>query len=181
MASSEFVMGTLAGQQRPRPPYPPALKSVAIRSLAVTVMVVAPPKRAEGCVDLQDSVDDPQRVLHGRVVGTTDSIANQFEETGVHDLFGRELHRSAGRLVCQHKGAAVRVLVHTLINVAGVDADVVTGDPGYECPLRRDRPAFDMRFEEIGIIADELGRDLVAAVSQKLGCAYQCSDVGRQR
>src|SRR5437867_11551187 len=64
MAGSELVMGTLAGQQRPRPPYPPALKSDAIRTLAVTVMVVAPPKIADGCVDLQDSVDDPQRVLH---------------------------------------------------------------------------------------------------------------------
>src|SRR5437867_11847719 len=68
MAGSEFVMGTLAGQQRPRPPYPPALQSVAIRSLAVTVMVVAPPKRAEGRVDLQDSVHDLLLVRMVRVV-----------------------------------------------------------------------------------------------------------------
>jgi hypothetical protein len=42
----------------------------------------------------------------------------------------------------------------------------MTTYPGYQRPLCRDRPTLDVGFEEIGVIANEVGCGLVASVGK---------------
>src|SRR5262245_53280983 len=67
-----------------------------------------------------------------------------------------------------------------MTNVGWVDTYVVAGQSRNQGTLHRDRPTFDMRLKEISVVADEFRRALVASVSEELGGANQCRNMGCQ-
>src|SRR5262245_32216373 len=61
-AGGELVMGAFTREQRPGLADTPAAKRRSVGSLAVSVVVVAVPARTCRHIDLQDRIDDPERI-----------------------------------------------------------------------------------------------------------------------
>ncbi len=66
-------------------------------------------------------------------------------------------------------------------DVDGIDADVVALDAGDEEAVVGDGPGFDVRFEEVGVLLEELRGHQIAAVAREAGGADQARDIGGQR
>ena len=84
-------------------------------------MVVAAPAGAVGRLDLEDVVDDLQRVDDERIVGAADAVAHEFEEAGVDDLARLEVVLLAGGAVGDVDGAraACSVVMERLARAGG--------------------------------------------------------------
>src|SRR6266851_3605442 len=130
-------------------------------------MVVATPARTIGCLDLQHSINDLERVLNNGIVGAANPVTNQFEKPSVNDLLGGKFMPSARSLIGQKQCTAIWVFIGALMDISGIDANVVTAYSGYQSSLCRHSPTFDVRFEEISIVADKLGAVMVAAIGKE--------------
>src|SRR5262245_20454979 len=108
------------------------------------------------------------------------SITNQFEKPGVDDFLCRKFIAITGALIGHDQCSTIGILVCAMTDIAGVDADIVASHIRYERSLCRYRPTFDVRFEEIRILADEFGCAFVASIADKLGRAYQRRNVDGQ-
>jgi hypothetical protein len=171
MASGQFVVTAFAGQQWPRSSHTPSLVRAAPGALAVAVVVVPAPARTRWRFDLQHRIDHAQRISDDRVVGPANSVADQFEEAGVDDLFGWELIQFPKPLVCQDQRPAVRILMRAGRTVTRIDADVVAGYARNQSALRGDSPAFDVRFQKIGVIRTNSGVTSSPRVFWLLSCS----------
>src|ERR1700733_701576 len=99
VAGGQFVMGALAGEERPDAALAVGVERAAIGALAIAIPVVAEPAGTLGQVALEDGIDDFEGINHERVVGAADAVADQFEEAGVDNFAGFELIALAGRTV----------------------------------------------------------------------------------
>jgi len=152
-AGGQFVVSPFAGQERPGAARAPAIETRSIVALAVAVVVIAVPARAEGRVSFQHGIDDFQRVHDDGIVRSTDSVAHQFQESGVHDLFGGKGVLRFRRTVRQDQGPCIGILVRAAIgNTHRVDADVMPVYAWDEGALGRDRPGLHMALEEVGVV-----------------------------
>jgi hypothetical protein len=74
-------------------------------------MVVPPPARTIGCLDLQHSIHNAERILNNRIVRALDPVANQFEKPSVDDVVGGKLKASVASVCVERpKSALVRLL-----------------------------------------------------------------------
>src|SRR5437879_1116029 len=126
-------MTSLARQQRPRTPHAPSVIGVSVVALAITILVVAAPTGAEGCIDFEHVVHEAKGVVDERGVRAANSITNQFEKTGIDDCVGRKFRAITGALICQDYRSTIWIFVGTVIDVAGIDTDVVPGYSGDQC------------------------------------------------
>src|SRR5215471_726239 len=89
MSGGDFVMTALAGQQRPWSPLSPTGVGCTVFPLPEAVMVVAAPAGSIRRVHFEHCIDHAERILNDRIVRTTNTVANQFEKTGIDNLFRR--------------------------------------------------------------------------------------------
>jgi hypothetical protein len=87
----DFVVASLAGQQRPCATSAPIPKRLAVWPFAVAVVIVAAPTGAERRIDLEHGIHHAKGVPDDRVVRIADSVAHQFQKTGVHNIFRGKL------------------------------------------------------------------------------------------
>ena len=87
-ARGQFVVGALAGEQRPAAADPRAVKRRAILMLAIAIVVVAMPGGARRRLDLEQCVDDFDRVAHARVVGRAQAEAHQGQRVRADQMTG---------------------------------------------------------------------------------------------
>src|SRR5271156_6573205 len=175
-------MPALSRQQRPRTPAPPSDEGTAVVALSVAVVGVAAPAWTGGEFGLEDGVDDAQRILHQRIPGLADSVTDQFEKSAVNDLGGREIGLRARWTIANRHELARKAFVGVgVADVDGIDADVVALDARDQEAVVGDGPVFDVSFEEVGVLLEELRGDQVAAVACEAGCANQSGDIGGQR
>src|SRR5262249_28085816 len=125
MTACQFVMAAFARQQWPCTSDTPSVIGTAIIALSEAVMVVAPPTRPERCLDFQHRIDDTKRVLNNGIVSAPNSITDEFQEPRVDNCIGRKFKTISRTLVCQDQGSAIGIFVHTTIDDAWIDADVV--------------------------------------------------------
>src|SRR6267142_557159 len=111
MSGGDFVVTALAGQQRPWTPLSPTCVRSAVFSLAKAVMVVATAAGSIRRINFKHSIDHAQRILNDRIVRTTDPDTNQFEKTGIDDLFRRKFNTRAGRLIREYQRPVIWVLI----------------------------------------------------------------------
>src|ERR1051325_5402300 len=179
-SGGDFVMTTLASQQRPRTSLAPTVITGAIFSLPEAVVVVATPRWTMRRVDLDDGIDNAQRILNDWIVCAANSVSHQFQKTGVDDLFRRKLNARAGRPIRQCQGAAIWIFIRAIDRAGRIHAHVMTSDAWHESAFGRDGPPFDVRFKKVGIIANECGRNVVAAIGEELRGTDERGDVDRE-
>src|SRR5436190_338752 len=107
----DFVVTALAGQKRPGTPLSPTVVRSAIFSLAKAVMVVATPAGSIRGVHLDYRINYAQGILNDRIVRTANAITNQFEKTGIDDLFRRKFKPRARRLIREYQRPLIWVLI----------------------------------------------------------------------
>src|SRR5208337_5115431 len=153
----EFVMPALAAQQRPRASAAPSDKRAAVVELSIAVVRVAPPARTGREVGLQNGVDDAERILHQRIAGLANAVADQLEKSAVNDFRDGEFSLRAGRAIVNEDALAVDAFVGVRIaDVDGIDPDVVALDAGDAEAVVGDGPGFDVRLQEVGVLLEEL-------------------------
>src|SRR5260370_25448229 len=143
-------------------------------------MVVAPPTRTIWGLDLQHSINDAERVLNDGIGRAANPVTNQFEKPSVNDLLGGKFMPGARRLVWQKQCSGIWVFIGALMDISGIDANVVTAYSGYQSSLCRHSPAFDVRFEKISVVTNELGCTMVALIGKELSRTDQCRYMHRQ-
>ena len=126
-------MPALTGQQRPRTSAAPSDERAAVVELSIAVVGVAPPAWTRGEVGLQDGIDDADRILHQRIAGFANAVADQFEKSAVNDFRDGEFSLRAGRAIVNEDALAVDAFVGVgIADVDGIDPDVVALDAGDE-------------------------------------------------
>jgi len=156
-------VATLAGQQRPDASRAPPLIRTSIVALPVAIVVIAVPARTEGRFHFEHRVDNTERIHNDRVVGASNAVANQFEKTGVDDFLRRIDAACAGCAVGKGDLALIGIFVRLgIIHLLGMNPYVVARDAAEERALRGYGPAFDVAFEEVGILFEILRGGLVA-------------------
>src|ERR1019366_10031373 len=85
----ELVVGALTDEQGPRSTHAGAVERCAVFVLAVPIAVVAAPRGTVGRLDLQESIDDAQRVEDPRVTGLAKTKTNESERIRADDVDGR--------------------------------------------------------------------------------------------
>src|ERR1700746_744412 len=108
-SGSDLVVPAFTCQQGPRAPSAPAEKGVAVLSLAIAIMVIAPPAGAMGSFDLQHCVNNADRVVNDGIVRAANAVTNEFEETGINDFSRGKFVASARRLIVENQCSAVRI------------------------------------------------------------------------
>ena len=175
-------MSALSGQQRPRASAAPSEERAAVVALAVAVVSIAAPAWTGGEVGLEDGVDDAQRILHQRVAGFADAVADQLEKSAVNDFRDGKFCLRAGCAIVNEDALALDAFVGVGIgDVDGIDADVVALDAGDEEAVVGDGPGFDVRFEEVGVLLEELRGHEIAAVAREACGADEPGDIGGER
>ena len=111
----------------------------------------------------------------------TNSVTNQFEETGINNCVGRKFKTIAWTPVGQDERPAIGIFVCATMDFTGIDADVVPGYSRDQSPSRRDRPELDIGFKEVRIVSNEFGRCFITAVVEEFGRTYQCGNMDRER
>src|SRR5260370_1337911 len=96
------------------------------------------------------------------------------------DFIGVKFMPGARSLIGQKQCASIWVFIGALMDISGVDANVVTAYSGYQSSLCRHSPAFDVRFEKISVVANELGCTMVAPIGKELSRTDQCRYMHRQ-
>src|SRR5690349_20904482 len=119
-------MTSFPGQKGPCTTDAPTVKGQAVVTLAKTIVVVAVPAGTAWCIHLKYRIDHPNGVPDQGIMRVTNSITNQFEKAGIHDIFGRIFVTIARALIGQHQCSTIGILVNTLSNVAWVDANVMS-------------------------------------------------------
>src|ERR1051325_9832638 len=87
---SQLVVASLTRQQRPRTADTPAVIRGAILTLAEAVVIVTAPARTVRRVDLEYLINSTQRVLDQWIMGITNTIADEFEKSGINDRLCRK-------------------------------------------------------------------------------------------
>src|SRR5271166_2852446 len=182
----QLVVGAFQSQQRPRPSHAPTVERTSIVTLAIPVMVISFPARAEGHIHLEHGINHLERLLDQWVAGFTNSNSHQFQETSIHDVSRRVSVRSARRLIGQGQFSDIRVFVATgtVGAYCRINANVITGYSRDKRPLAGDCPLLDVRFEKIGVGSNEVGGVLVASRLKKIGGTDESRNIrgqGRRR
>ena len=94
-------------------------------------MVVATPAGAIRRVHFEHSIDHAKRILNDRIVRTTDPDTNQFEKTGIDDLFRGKFNTRAGRLIREYQRPVIWVLILAVDSATRIHANVVSGYAGH--------------------------------------------------
>src|SRR5271168_5249441 len=79
-------MAPFPGHNRPGASLSPAEKWSAVMPLPIAVVVISPPARPFGRIDLQRLVDHLQRIDDQRVIRAPYAVAHQLQKSGVHNL-----------------------------------------------------------------------------------------------
>ena len=77
-------------QKRPRPALAPSDVRASVLPLAVTIVIVTMPNRADRSVHLQYRINYLQRIHDQRIVGSSNPVAHELKEAGVDDAFCEE-------------------------------------------------------------------------------------------
>ena len=177
--SRDLVVPALACEQRPRAA---ARIGTAIVPLTVAVVVVAVPARTNGRVDLEDSINDTDRIHHDRIVCASDAVPHELEKPTVDDFLCRPFPGMARRNVAQAESRAVGVLGRCWIpHVHRQNAHVVAGDAGHERALRGHCPAINVLLQRVRVLLQEDRCLLVEALPGEAGRAHEGCNIGRQR
>ncbi len=107
VAGGEFVMRALAGEQRPGPADSGAVEGRPVRMLAIAVAIVAPPARPRRQVDLEQGVDDAQRVADARIIRRPQPEPHQRQRVRAHHR-GGALQAMVGRAILDRHEAVDR-------------------------------------------------------------------------
>ena len=98
MSGCQFVVTSLAREQRPSAAMAPADKRAAIFPLPVSIVVIAVPAWAKRSLHFQHGVHHLERIYNDGIVRLADAIAHEFQKTCIHDVFGWEyVFRAPGR------------------------------------------------------------------------------------
>jgi hypothetical protein len=77
-------------------------------------MIVATPAGAKRRVHFEHRIDNPKRVLNNRIICAANTVTNQFEKTGIDDLFGRKFNPRAGRLIREDQRPVIWISLENL-------------------------------------------------------------------
>src|SRR5260370_17413706 len=92
-------MGSLASEKRPGSSLSPSFKWAAIWTLAVSIVVVAPPAGTKRRIHLENGINYPERSFNQGIAWLADAVADQLQKTGVNNIFCRKLPRRPGMLI----------------------------------------------------------------------------------
>ena len=173
-------MGTFAGEQRPGAALAPSFVWAAVFSLAVAVVVVAPPDGSAGRFDLEDGVDDLEAIYDERVIGAPDAIADELQK-GPHPRFralgSRPVHPERGwRCGCNRERRWRRRRAR-LRPAAGCGCSAAGRRAGEFRPLGRG-PAVKVGFDPVGEGFKVAGRCVLTVASRKVSSADEGGDDG---
>ena len=98
VAGSDFVVRSLARQQRPEATYPRTIVGTSILMFAVAVVVVAVPAGPRGCFHFQLRVDDFDGVQNARIIGGAQAKANQRQSIHRHEFGSQNFGLSVGEV-----------------------------------------------------------------------------------
>src|SRR5437879_5808971 len=94
-------------------------------------MVVPMPAWTGRCLDLQNGIDDAQRIDDQRIVGAANAVSHELKKSGIDDLLRGIAPRLAGRDVRQGQPALIGILNRTrIVDVDRMNADVMALDVG---------------------------------------------------
>src|SRR5579864_361201 len=125
MTCCEFVVGALAGQERPDATDPRAVKGRAIFVFAVPIVVVPVPRWSHGSLRFEPRVDDPDGVTDSWVVWGTKAEAHVRQRIRADELHGGQRATSGRPVLDRHEPLEWRRRVRGL---RGHDAHVVAAD-----------------------------------------------------
>src|SRR5882757_6325351 len=152
MAGAQFVVSSLAGQDRTRAPLTRSIVGIPIFLLAVAVVVVTPPRVPERRFDLQTMIDYLQRIDDQRIVSAPNAVPHQFEKACV-DYLARLEVRLLARLaiVDMNPARGKRWIVKRLSLRRRTNPHVVVFDLRKQHALLRRGPLIEVRFNPVRI------------------------------
>ncbi len=172
-------MGSFASKQWPCASLAPAVVRTAILLLTVAVVVVAAPAVAIRGLDLQNVIDDFERIDDERIVGAPDAVADEFEEAGIDDLAGLEVALLAGLAVVDVNPSVGQLgVVERLAHGRRVDAHVVVLDCREQDAFVGRRPLVEMRFDPVCVGFEEAAEFSGLTRSRDIGGTDQGGDDG---
>ena len=130
--------------------------------------IAASRDRGEGRVHPEDRVHHAERVLDQRIPRLADAVADQLEESRVHNVLARIRGGRSGRLVSQLHDPVVGVLIRLgVVGRRGMNANEVTANVRNQRPIRGHGPRFEVRFQEVGVFLEILGCGLMAPLARE--------------
>lgn len=153
----QFVVRSLARQQRPHAPLSPSFIGSAVLVLSVAVPVVAQPSRPLRQILLQHPVHHLQRIRNQRIVRAPHAIAHQLQETTIDNLARLKFIPRARWPVRQLDQFLPATLVR--IHLAALrrpDPHVVPLHLWIQHAVVRHRPVFEMPLDPVGIFLQKL-------------------------
>src|ERR1700693_114399 len=157
LAGGQFVMASFSRKQRPAATFSGAHERSAVLALTVAVIVVAPPAGARWRLHLKRGIHHSNGIADHRIVRGPNAIADQFEETRINDFsrrkraieaLGSVVHRQREppRIICRQRLAGLKRIESYIMAPRAIE----------KRSLICDSPSFDVLFQPIGYLPDQL-------------------------
>src|SRR5437867_12522704 len=96
-------MGALPGEKRPRSARARTIEGLSILVFAVAIAIVTTPDGTARRVDLEERVNDLDRVQDAPIIGGPETEANQRKSVGTYHVSGRLATLLDGSVLDRHK------------------------------------------------------------------------------
>ena len=179
LARGQFVMAPFSRKQGPAAPFAGTHERSAVLALTVSVIVVASPAGARWRLHLKRGIHHSNRIADHRIVRRPNAIADQFEETRIND-FSRRIRaiEALGSVVHRQREPPGIVCRQRLARLKRIESYIMAPRAVEKRSLICDSPGFDVLFQPIGYLQDQLCGIGISPMGCEIGRAHQGRDEG---
>src|SRR5712691_3941493 len=170
LTSVQRVLTSLFCEQRPGVPctFSRGSPGMAVRgTVAIAITVIAVPAWSARRIGLDSRIDYRERLGYCCIIGSFETQAHQFQETGIDD----------GALI-KGRSAVTDVVANCCIRVASLGESNKVGVRGQRTSSGNG-PSFNGTLPVVGLTEPDMCTLHIAVHIRDIGCCYQASDFSR--